>query len=243
MPFYRGHPFHIDWWNVAGHVAYLNVFTGAKWLQDVYWTLAIEFQYYILIAVVYGLLISKNIYLRLLFFILFMASFWLRPFLPSSTYIFSFAPYFILGILLFQYYCSIISSIESWLLLLLTVGVLYSYDGPVLTSIAVITIVLIAFVKKVHPVFIFLGAISYSLYLVHIPMGGRFISIAVRLLPASVHTKEALVFAALGFCLLTAWVYYTLIEKRFKLLASKIGYTEKIVPAPVLNNADLISKT
>ncbi len=155
----------------------------------------------------------------------------LKPLLP--TFICSFATYFMMGILLFQYYCRISSATEFWILLFITTVLSYYTEGPILTSLSVITIALIAFVKKVHPAFIFLGTISYSLYLVHIPLGGRFMAIVDRLLPDSVHLKEALVFVASGFSLLVAWIYYVLIEKKFKQIASQIGYAKnKLSPVP-----------
>lgn len=228
MPFYGGKPFEIDWLNVLGHVAYLNVFTGAKWLQDVYWTLAVEFQYYVLVAVSYSLLVSKKRYARLSFYAVFMLSLLLSRLLPF--FIFSFATYFMLGILLFQLYTSIIPAIEFWILLVCTIGLSFHFNGPELTGISIVTIILITLVKRVHPFFIFLGTISYSLYLVHIPLGGRFMSIALKLLPNSVTIKELLVFAGIIVSIVMAWGYYVLVEKRFKLLASRIGYSKKQEP-------------
>jgi peptidoglycan/LPS O-acetylase OafA/YrhL len=221
MPFYRGVPFHVDWMNVAGHVAYINVFTRAKWLQDVYWTLAIEFQYYILIAIAFGMVASKKLFLRILFFLLFTASLLLKPVLPY--FIFGFANYFIMGILLFQYYCKISSDAEFWLLLLINTAVSYYFEGALLTALSLVTITMIMLIKKVHPVFAFLGTISYSLYLIHIPVGGRIINIAEVFIPGT-HGKEIMVFVAFAFCIFAAYIYYLFIEKRFKILSSKIGY-------------------
>ena len=232
MPFYRGAPFLIDWLNVAGHIAYMNVFTGDKWLQDVYWTLAIEFQYYILIAVAFGLVASKKLLLRLLFFSLFTASLLLKPLLP--LFIFGYATYFIMGILLFQYYCRISTDAEFWILLVITTAVSFYLEGAMLTALSVFTIAMIAFVKKVHPAFVFLGAISYSLYLTHIPVGGRVINIAEAFIH-NTYGKELMVFVAFALCILTAYLYYIVIEKRFKILSSKIGYKKQIQPALAAN--------
>ena len=84
MPYYRVVSFSIDWINIAGRIAYLNTFTGTQWIQEFYWTMAIEFQNYILIAVVYALLFIKKLYLRILFFLLFMSFVLLRQYAPFS---------------------------------------------------------------------------------------------------------------------------------------------------------------
>jgi peptidoglycan/LPS O-acetylase OafA/YrhL len=222
MPGYSGKPFSLDWMNVAGHVAYLNAFTGDDWLLPVYWTLAVEFQYYIIIALCFALLISEKQYLRYLFFIPFVALVLLKPMLPF--FIVSFTPYFMIGILLFQFYCSIISAKECLLLLMITTAILFYNDGVLLTAIAAITVLLIVLIKKIHPFFLFLGTISYSLYLIHIPIGGRFINLFTKLSGGSILSKEIIIFAAIAFVLPVAYLYYRLVEKRFKNMASGIKY-------------------
>ena len=51
-PGFQGPP--IDWTpaQIAGHLGYLNTFLGLPWLNPVYWSLAIEFQFYVLIGLV-----------------------------------------------------------------------------------------------------------------------------------------------------------------------------------------------
>ena len=221
LPSYRGMPYIVDWENVASHIAYLNIFTGEKWLQDVYWTLAVEFQFYLLVALAYGLIASGNIYYRIIFYVLFIAM--VKLGFVGGGFIFSFTPYFMLGIMLFQYYCNIISSKEFWLLLLINLLVLYFFQGIVLTALAAVTLLLIAFVKKVPKFFRFLGLISYSLYLVHIPVGGRINNLADQFIK-NVHARESMPFVSIAFCVGFAYVFYLLIEKKFKNLAASITY-------------------
>lgn len=221
MPSYRGMPFTINWVNIFSHIAYLNIFTGQKWLQDVYWTLAIEFQYYLLISLVFGLIISKNNYYRLIFYIFFLLAHAFKFY--NTSFILGYTGYFMLGILLFQYYSSIIEAKEFWLLVFINFCVLYYFEGIVLTSLSGLTLFIIAFVKKVPAFFQFLGVISYSLYLIHIPVGGRIINLTENF-TKNIYLKEGMFFFAFSFCILASYFFYTMVEKRFKNLAASIKY-------------------
>jgi peptidoglycan/LPS O-acetylase OafA/YrhL len=220
--YYRGAPFHIDWLNVASHIAYLNVFTGQKWLIDVYWTLAIEFQYYILIALIFKLIISEKALYRFLFFIPFMILYF--QYFLGSAFIFSYAVFFMLGILLFQFFCNIINKKEFLFSLVIVFSLLLYHEGLVLALISLTTLVVISFVKKVPPFFQYLGTISYSLYLVHIPIGGRVINITETLIK-NIHLREFMVFVALVVSLVASHLFYILIERRFKRLSGNVKYT------------------
>ena len=220
-PVYRGAPFSINFANLAGHLAYLNAFTGATWLNPVYWSLAIEFQYYILIALSFGLIASDKLLYRLLFFVCFGASSFFV--FPEASYIFSYAGFFLCGILLFQLVCGIIGSKEFWILLALTMGMLFHTQGPMLMCIAAASMLVITYVNKVPAVFRWLGMISYSLYLVHVPVGGRIINIS-EVLVHNVVLRECMVFVAFFVCIGASALFYRFIERTFKRMSGKIGY-------------------
>lgn len=59
-PGFQGTPFRLRARELLSPVAYLNAFTGELWYKPVFWTLAIEFQYYLFIAIVFPLLVHRN---------------------------------------------------------------------------------------------------------------------------------------------------------------------------------------
>src|SRR5699024_4514892 len=77
------------------HIGYLVPFVkGSEWLLPVYWTLAIEFQYYLLMSLIFPL-IYKNMYSRTIcFFILLVGAY----FFNNMGFIFVWLPLFIMGI-------------------------------------------------------------------------------------------------------------------------------------------------
>src|SRR6266404_3677423 len=77
------------------HFAYINVFFGYPWLSDVFWTLAIEFQYDLLIGLVFPLVFSRRLSIRLATFVaLGTLSFVIHP----PAYIFYYMFLFFMGI-------------------------------------------------------------------------------------------------------------------------------------------------
>ena len=80
----------------------------------------------------------------------------------------------------------------------------------------------IYFIKKVPSPFLLLGTISYSLYLTHGGLVGKFMALAERYL----HSVNIWLLAILCtiFCMVFAWIYYVTIEKLFINLSKKIKY-------------------
>jgi peptidoglycan/LPS O-acetylase OafA/YrhL len=117
-----------------------------------------------------------------------------------------------------------------WSLSLAAAGA-YVTLGQGTAVVGVTTTVLIAFVIVRSRLLLFLGDISYSLYLVHVPIGGRVINAATRVhLGPTTATLVAL--TAFGVSVLAAYVFHRLIERPARAWAARIPYGDRREPRP-----------
>ena len=222
-PYYRGAGFTIDYTALALHLGYLNAFFEYPWVNDVYWTLAIEFQYYIIIALIFPLLIHSKKYFSFIALGLFGV---MGFFITGHNFIFNYGLLFVVGILLFQFQIGYLKNAEFGALLLIALLMIYvKFDNRYLMA-ALLPYFFILYFNLTSGVSKFLGNISYSLYLVHIPIGGRIINICETLFQSE-QIRSVFVFVALAVSIFAAWIFFMLIEKPAMNLAKKIGYSKK----------------
>ncbi|HKC62735.1 MAG TPA: acyltransferase, partial [Pyrinomonadaceae bacterium] len=100
LPYAKIGEFHVTATQVFLHLGYLNTFFQYEWLNDVFWTLAIEFQYYLLIGLAYPLLVNRNEALRLGTMALLGA---LAFVISSPVFVFYYIFLFLMGISTFQF--------------------------------------------------------------------------------------------------------------------------------------------
>lgn len=203
------------------HFGYLNAIFGYSWFNPVFWTLAIEFQFYLLISIIFPLLIFKKVLVRDLVLLILCT----LPFLINKDiFVFHFLCLFVIGILTFQYLVKIIS-IKKYFILLIIVGLFcYLSLGILITVVALMTSLSIIFLKiKEFKILSFLGTISYSLYLVHIPVGGRVINIGKRFLSTELEFFILSIIAIIT-SIVFAYYFYKYIEQPAMKLASRIKY-------------------
>ena len=79
---YQGEPFVFDIKQIMLHIAYLIPFSEKNWISGVYWTLCVEFQFYVLIAIAYpAIRVSPRLTIALLILSPFLI---VRNFLPDE---------------------------------------------------------------------------------------------------------------------------------------------------------------
>lgn len=104
-------------------------------------------------------------------------------------------------------------------------------DGILMGLAGAASALVIAFVNaKPGRVWTFFGLISYSLYLIHVPIGGRVINLAERL-PRTLLIEMLSLAAGLALSLFIAWLFYKWIERPAQRWSAAIGYRKKL-PAP-----------
>jgi peptidoglycan/LPS O-acetylase OafA/YrhL len=229
LPYAKNGQFHVTPVQVLLHLGYLNTFAGYEWLNDVFWTLAIEFQYYLLMGLVYPLIFSRNPTIR----IGSLAALGLMSLIVTSgVFVFAFIFLFLMGIITCQHWVGLIGRKQYAVLLGLTIILTFFANGaPILVagSLAVFSMLFLSFGNRV---FTFLGNISYSLYLLHSPIGRRALNIGIRLAhPETVAAKLAVIAVATGVSILAAYILYRLVEKPARKWSAASQYKRKIKSA------------
>ncbi len=220
-PYYRGKPFSINPVRLLLHLGYLNAFFNYPWYNPVYWSLAIEFQYYLMIGLIFPLLIHKNWIIRISTILTFIA---LHFAIPSSKFIFGYSILFAIGITLFYYFINDMRLWQAAMAIVLLLILTFKIHGIVIGYAATFTVLFILLWKIHSRVLRFFGKISYSLYLVHVLIGGRVINVFDQFVHNEI-LRSIGVFIALGIAIFAAWIFYIIIEKPSMILSKKISYT------------------
>lgn len=235
MPGFRGEAPRIAVGDVLLHIGYLNAFFDRPWLNVVYWTLALEFQFYLLIAVVYPWLASRQIFVR----VTSVAAMTLAGALvPDARWVAHWLPLFALGVVAFQRLANLSSPPEFWLVICLAAAGCAWVMSPIVAGLGLITALLITSVRRSFPTpLLWLGLVSYPLYLLHVPIGGRVVNLGARF--ADTAPSHGLVLlAATAASLLAAWGMHVWIERPCQQLSARLRY-ERASSTPALARAEI----
>lgn len=213
VPNFLPPPWHqssnIDWTNAVLHIGFLSEIAGRPWLNGVYWSLAIEMQYYILLGLAYPLLAHRRSWLGCLFGVAFAASALLSPGFLVGRY----AGLFLPGILLFAWHAGRMRT--GWLLgcLALDAALLRWLDGGFWGVGAVATAcAAIVWLRGSHPFTTLLGRVSYSFYLLHTIVAFAFLDLLTPRFTDEL-TRTLLVLAATALAIAVATLYHRWVEQ------------------------------
>jgi peptidoglycan/LPS O-acetylase OafA/YrhL len=227
-PLFAGPEFKPTAPQVLAHAFYACEFTGTRWLCPVFWTLAIEVQYYLLIGLVFPFLAHSSRPVRLATYAGAAA---LATLISPPSIVTSWLFLFLLGSSVFQLRSGIIGKAEFLAqLACFSLGSHLTLNLPTaLTASA--TALLLAFHRGHVPALLSaLGTISYSLYLVHVPVGSRVINLAARFTD-SFTARTAILALALIASLAAAAALYRFVELPSQRWSSRIRYRPP-EPAP-----------
>jgi len=207
---------------ILANLTFTIPFTHYKWYNPIFWTLAIEFQYYIFIGLTFYLFVNSNLVTRYAVFISTIIISLLISYFKLSLEFFNFSAFFLLGIVLFLFKISRLSKVEFIVItLLITLFGVYQH-GLMIFGTGLLTLLAIASFQFKSKIASYFGKISYSLYLTHVVMSIYAEALLKRIIPVDLYqdAKIILLFVYLGICILFAHVFYMLMEKPFIKLSS-----------------------
>lgn len=201
------------------HLTYLvPFFDSVKWFDGVYWTLSVEFQFYILLGLCYPLLIKASANLTLLILALLSALF-----IGNNSYgliISDFYP-FVFGYFTFMAYTKQVEVKRIVVVMLLLAVFIVFFKSTLAGLVPLATALIILLVKdnRKIPGLHFIGQTSYSIYLLHIPIT----VFLVKLLSAQLAKGMPLFLICLFATILFSYLFFLIIEKPSIRLSKKIS--------------------
>jgi peptidoglycan/LPS O-acetylase OafA/YrhL len=220
-PLFPNAAIHVGGRQLLYHLLFLNDLTGVPWINVVYWTLAIEWQWYLLVGLLFPLLVSRHALVRCVPVAIAMASYFLCT---SDRIVPHTLPIFLIGVLVFQHKIGLIGRGR---MLTLIAAMLWAMRGPtgwLVAGISVATGLVIAFVSFRHRLADFLGDVSYSVYLLHLPIGVSLIGWLSHLLPFSGSYLGALDLAGMLASVAAAALLYRWVEKPSQEMSSRMRF-------------------
>jgi len=224
---------------LLAHLGYLNAILGFRWLNVVFWTLAIEFQFYLACLIVFPLIFSKRMATRAVSLIAIAALGFLGtgvrdhnpPLLPYWL------PLFAMGMTTCCAFTKQLNTLLSSTVMVTVVVVALVVNGAASTAFAAIPLTAIILMKTQQPwrllqPLAWLGTISYSFYLLHLPIGQRMIGHLRKHLPANT-TGDLMTLALIFTAVIGAsYIFYRLIERPSQRSSQRIGRRHATLPGP-----------
>ncbi|GAB3784587.1 acyltransferase [Spirosoma horti] len=189
--------------------------------NPVFWTLAVEAEYYLFIGLFYTIIIKfPKAYILILTPILILVG---QSQVAEYILFFAYIVYFLIGVIGFMIYTNQGSNVFNTIALVILLPLTYALYGVTEALVASATIGFILWYQgSIGKTINFVGEISYSLYLIHFPLGIKFINLLNPYFsPAN---KWILFLLTILVTTSLAWLFYTIFENPFAKLSTKINY-------------------
>jgi peptidoglycan/LPS O-acetylase OafA/YrhL len=218
----HSHLYRIPWGQVLAHLGYVNVFLHMPWFQMSYWSLAVEFQYYLFVGLAFVLLARRGALWSALIAALFISV--SLPFGHDSSFLPHHLPVFLLGITAFRFKCLNTSRLDLVCGIAVASALAWYVDGLPAAIAGLASCAAILFVNFSTQILDFFGRISYSLYLMHVFVGNVVYGFAARRPGDLGLLKWTLPWVALALAILVAYAMYRIVELPSKNWSAKIRY-------------------
>ena len=215
---YHGAPFAPSFKEFLLQFLYIGPWFNVPFINDVAWTLAIEFQYYVLMLFAAPLILSPSNVLKVIFF---SAVISLSVLVRDQRALFLYLPCFAVGFSIFLFYSQRIG-VKTFVglcglfvaLTALNQGIPQAVMGTISAGLILLPL------NRPLPALSFFGTMSYSLYLVHTPVGDRVINLAMR--ASSNWVQLGGLVAGIGLSLFVAMMLWYFIERPSHLRAKRV---------------------
>ena len=205
--------------NLIRNFLFLYDGISPNWINGVFWTLALEFQFYIVIGLLFNALFNSRVMVGIAVFAV-MSAMWFLPWHTSYPY---YNSLFALGGVTLLYYKRRIELLPFLVSLALFFVITCLIADFQQASFGLGTALVIAFVKMRSSFFSFFGKISFSLYLTHVLVGST-----TEFLLAKVFRPTTELGQILGILIITAvacaaaYIYYLTVEQPALRLIKKL---------------------
>ena len=206
LSIFKGQQFDLGVGRIAAHAFYLVPLTRYEWLSPVYWTLLWELLFYIFVGFLYPIIERGHPAAIIAALVSLMGAAIVLPDLPTSLH-------FVTGIVAFRYFIGRDSLPTAALLMAACVGLTWFYLDfrEAFTGLATALVIVFAKIPQWRWL-AFLGTISYSLYLLHVMVGGKFVNLAQRFASGRVFDL-AISLGGLALSIAAASVYWWVLER------------------------------
>ncbi len=217
---YNGQSLHVDWFRFLANISLTAEFVHVNWYNTIFWTLAIEMQFYILIGILYPLIRKQPFWGTLGYFV---GGEILHMIWPDSRFVWYYTPYFAIGIVLYFLLIKRLDKLQVLGIIVLEAATVFFLHGQIETIVAFVVPVLFLVLPDARSIFSYLGRYTYSFYLVHGLSGGLLLYFTRSLGEGTLWGIVRLLLALL-FSFAASWAFYKLMEKPAMRLTHRIRY-------------------
>ncbi len=222
VPYFRGPPPTIEQLQLAAHLFYLVPLTSYDWIQPVYWTLAFEFVFYLVIGLIFPFIGNEQQKWQARLLAVAVVT------LAGLGVISHLLALFVMGFIVFRR-LSVHDGLGWTVFLLGACVAAMAIRGAIDAAIVgALTALVILFHRSIPTIggragamLTGLGTISYSLYLVHAPIGGKVVNLGQRFVEGGA-AEFCLSLLALAASLLAAALFWQLIERPSALAGRRV---------------------